>query len=61
MSLWRWFTEGRAVKEALKEARETRRENRGSLTQAVTTLDNDKNQLKELMAAMLERRGGHDA
>lgn len=61
MSILSWWYNKKIDNTALEEAREKRRENRGTLTEAVTTLDNSKDRLRELMTAMLEKRGGHDA
>lgn len=61
MNILDWWKELKGDTKALSTARENRQEQRQALTDAVVALHNDQTQLKSLMAAMLEKRGGRDA
>ncbi len=61
MGILDWWRSRKSDSHALEEARAQRKIDRDALTQAVVTLHNEQTQLKSLMTAMLEKRGGHDA
>lgn len=61
MSLLEWWKSRKRDEKALIRARADRQSYSNSLTDDSVTLHNNATQLKLLMAAILEKRGGRDA